>query len=155
MNWFLWNSFSNAQYIKRRTRGGRKKILFSPHEKVPCFLVCFQSGFTPLHIAAHYGNVNIANLLLDRGANVNFAASKHNITPLHVAAKWGRANMVTLLLERGAEMDAKTRVRFVFMSPKTAATKNKPIWVELFLEGSHFTALWPHSLKFVYFLSLI
>jgi ankyrin len=73
-----------------------------------------KSGFTPLHIAAHYGNVNIANLLLDRGANVNFAASKHSITPLHVAAKWGRANMVTLLLERGAEMDAKTRV-FAFL----------------------------------------
>ena len=34
----------------------------------------FQSGFTPLHIAAHYGNENIAALLLTRNANVNYAA---------------------------------------------------------------------------------
>ncbi len=33
-----------------------------------------KSGFTPLHIAAHYGNENIAALLLQRNANVNYAA---------------------------------------------------------------------------------
>lgn len=36
--------------------------------------VTSKSGFTPLHIAAHYGNENIAVLLLDRGADVNFPA---------------------------------------------------------------------------------
>uniref|UniRef100_A0A8C4PW81 Ankyrin 2b, neuronal n=1 Tax=Eptatretus burgeri TaxID=7764 RepID=A0A8C4PW81_EPTBU len=34
-----------------------------------------KSGFTPLHISAHYGNVNVATLLLNRGAAVNFAAN--------------------------------------------------------------------------------
>jgi ankyrin repeat protein len=33
-------------------------------------------------LAAHYGNLGVATLLLDRGADVNFQA-KHNITPLH------------------------------------------------------------------------
>ena len=33
-----------------------------------------QSGFTPLHIAAHYGHVNVATLLLQRGASVDYAA---------------------------------------------------------------------------------
>jgi len=33
-----------------------------------------QSGFTPLHIAAHYGNVNVSTLLLNRGAAVDFMA---------------------------------------------------------------------------------
>uniref|UniRef100_A0A3B1JA50 Uncharacterized protein n=1 Tax=Astyanax mexicanus TaxID=7994 RepID=A0A3B1JA50_ASTMX len=32
------------------------------------------SGFTPLHIAAHYGNVNVSTLLLNRGAAVDFTA---------------------------------------------------------------------------------
>lgn len=36
--------------------------------------VTSKSGFTPLHIAAHYGNENIAVLLLDKGADVNFPA---------------------------------------------------------------------------------
>ena len=34
----------------------------------------FQSGFTPLHIAAHYGNINVATLLLNRAAAVDFTA---------------------------------------------------------------------------------
>nr|XP_021333184.1 ankyrin-2 isoform X36 [Danio rerio] len=67
-----------------------------------------KSGFTPLHIAAHYGNVNVATLLLNRGAAVDFTA-RNGITPLHVASKRGNTNMVHLLLDRGAQIDAKTR----------------------------------------------
>ncbi|XP_076829668.1 ankyrin-2b isoform X16 [Brachyhypopomus gauderio] len=67
-----------------------------------------ESGFTPLHIAAHYGNVNVATLLLNRGAAVDFTA-RNGITPLHVASKRGNTNMVRLLLDRGAQIDAKTR----------------------------------------------
>ncbi|XP_026123898.1 ankyrin-2b isoform X17 [Carassius auratus] len=67
-----------------------------------------KSGFTPLHIAAHYGNVNVATLLLNRGAAVDFTA-RNGITPLHVASKRGNTNMVHLLLDRGSQIDAKTR----------------------------------------------
>ncbi|XP_034633531.1 ankyrin-3 isoform X17 [Trachemys scripta elegans] len=67
-----------------------------------------ESGFTPLHIAAHYGNINVATLLLNRSAAVDFTA-RNDITPLHVASKRGNANMVKLLLDRGAKIDAKTR----------------------------------------------
>ena len=34
----------------------------------------FQNGLTPLHIAAHYGHVDIAELLLDRGADTDARA---------------------------------------------------------------------------------
>lgn len=48
--------------------------LFSFHS-VPLYsLLSYQSGFTPLHIAAHYGNVNVSTLLLNRGAAVDFTA---------------------------------------------------------------------------------
>uniref|UniRef100_A0A3P8XKV6 Ankyrin 3a n=1 Tax=Esox lucius TaxID=8010 RepID=A0A3P8XKV6_ESOLU len=66
------------------------------------------SGFTPLHIAAHYGNINVATLLLNRGAAVDFMA-RNDITPLHVASKRGNSNMVKLLLDRGSKIDAKTK----------------------------------------------
>ncbi|XP_024140605.1 ankyrin-3 isoform X24 [Oryzias melastigma] len=67
-----------------------------------------ESGFTPLHIAAHYGNINVATLLLNRGAAVDFKA-RNDITPLHVASKRGNSNMVRLLLERGSKIDARTK----------------------------------------------
>ncbi|KAM4715927.1 uncharacterized protein FYW61_018652 isoform 6-T8 [Anableps anableps] len=67
-----------------------------------------ESGFTPLHIAAHYGNINVSTLLLNRGAAVDFKA-RNDITPLHVASKRGNTNMVRLLLERGAKIDARTK----------------------------------------------
>lgn len=44
----------------------------SSFSSLPTFLL--QSGFTPLHIAAHYGNINVATLLLNRGAAVDFKA---------------------------------------------------------------------------------
>ncbi|XP_076454790.1 uncharacterized protein LOC143289416 isoform X40 [Babylonia areolata] len=67
-----------------------------------------KSGFTPLHIASHYGNTNVSTLLIQRGADVNFKA-KNNITPLHVASRWGKSNMVQLLLDHKAVIDEKTR----------------------------------------------
>lgn len=70
--------------------------------------VTSKSAFTPLHIASHYGNDAVGNLLIQKGADVNYSA-KHNITPLHVAAKWGKVNMVQLLLEKGANIESKTR----------------------------------------------
>ncbi|CAM9733023.1 unnamed protein product [Lampetra fluviatilis] len=67
-----------------------------------------KSGFTPLHIAAHYGNVNVARLLLECGADPNYMAN-NGISPLHVAAKRGHSELVTLLLSQGGNIDARTR----------------------------------------------
>lgn len=40
-----------------------------------------QTGFTPLHIAAHYENLNVAQLLLNRGASVNFTPQVRLLGP--------------------------------------------------------------------------
>lgn len=45
--------------------------------------VTSKSGFTPLHIAAHYGNENIAVILLDKGADVNFPAKVRLVIHSH------------------------------------------------------------------------
>ncbi|XP_056156739.1 ankyrin-2b [Lampris incognitus] len=90
-----------------------------------------ESGFTPLHIAAHYGNVNVATLLLNRGAAVDFTA-RNGITPLHVASKRGNTNMVCLLLDRGSQIDAKTRDGLTPLH--CAARSGHDFAVELLLE---------------------
>jgi ankyrin repeat protein len=60
---------------------------------------------TPLHQLARKGDVETAELFIDRGANL--AARDEDIcsTPLGWAAKFGRKNMVELLLRRGAKLN--------------------------------------------------
>lgn len=57
----------------------------------------------PLHVAAAQGNVEIARLLLDAGAEVD-AGDSDLSTALHVAAVRGQLDMVNLLMERGADL---------------------------------------------------
>jgi uncharacterized protein len=64
-------------------------------------------GYTPLHLAAFFGQLEAAAVLLERGADPRAAA--HNpsrVQPLHSAAAAGHAAIVGLLLERGADPDA-------------------------------------------------
>ncbi|CDQ62474.1 unnamed protein product [Oncorhynchus mykiss] len=43
--------------------------------------VLSKTGFTPLHIAAHYENLSVAQLLINRGANVNYTPK---VSPLNL-----------------------------------------------------------------------
>ncbi|XP_052685794.1 ankyrin-2-like isoform X37 [Crassostrea angulata] len=114
-----------------------------------------KSGFTPLHIAAHYGNTNVGSLLIQRGADVNFKA-KNNITPLHVASRWGKPNMVTLLLDNHGIADERTRDGLTPLhcaarsghenvvdlliergAPKSAKTKNGLTPLHMAAQGDH------------------
>uniref|UniRef100_A0A8D1PYA4 ZU5 domain-containing protein n=1 Tax=Sus scrofa TaxID=9823 RepID=A0A8D1PYA4_PIG len=60
--------------------------------------------FTPLHIAAHYENLNVAQLLLNRGASVNFTP-QNGLSPIHMAAQGDHLDCVRLLLQYNAEID--------------------------------------------------
>lgn len=61
-----------------------------------------QHKVTPLHTAAHLGEIETVTMLLDHGADVN-AAGYEGRTPLHTAARTGHAHIVTLLLAHGAD----------------------------------------------------
>ena len=63
-------------------------------------------GKTPLFFAITYGKVEVAELLLGRGADVN-ARDRTGLTPLHVAAWWTRTDRAALLLGHGANLEAQ------------------------------------------------
>jgi hypothetical protein len=75
-------------------------------------------GPSPLHLLP---SERIAQILIDKGANVNLKTNHSNVenaTPLMVAALAGRKDMIRFLLARGADIKARdaegnTALRFV------------------------------------------
>lgn len=64
-------------------------------------------GFSALHLAAWFGQVGAAELLLARGADVEAVADNGTgLRPLHSAAAGGHTVIVHLLLDRGADIEA-------------------------------------------------
>ncbi|KAI8494515.1 positive regulation of extrinsic apoptotic signaling pathway via death domain receptors protein [Branchiostoma belcheri] len=65
-------------------------------------------GNTPLHKAASGGHVDVAELLLKAGAQVD-SRNKFEYTPLHYAAEEGHVGVAELLLKAGAQVDSRDR----------------------------------------------
>jgi uncharacterized protein len=63
-------------------------------------------GWTPLHLAAFFGRIDAARILLDAGASVH-AVSRNSLTntPLHAATAGKHSDVALLLLARGAKAD--------------------------------------------------
>jgi ankyrin repeat protein len=94
-------------------------------------------GWTPLHLAAFFGHPEVANALLDRGADVN-ARSTNSMknTPLHAAAAGGNIELVRLLLVRGADANASQEGGWTALH--SAAQSGNREMVELLLaHGAH------------------
>lgn len=69
-----------------------------------------EDGFTPLHLAAFFGQAETAATLLDRGAEIEARSTNRQlpgVTPLHSALAGRRNEVAVLLLERGADPNAK------------------------------------------------
>lgn len=64
-------------------------------------------GWTPLHLAAHFGRREAVELLLACGASVGaLSANGLRNTPLHAALAGGAKDLAALLLDRGTEPNA-------------------------------------------------
>ena len=63
-------------------------------------------GYTPLGLAVHFGHLEEARLLLERGANPNvIGGGERAMMPIHLALASGHKEIAALLIERGAEPD--------------------------------------------------
>lgn len=67
-----------------------------------------KTGWTPLHYAASKGNLQIISLLLESSAYID-ATSPNGTTPLMMAAMYGTPAAVNLLLQEGADPQLKNQ----------------------------------------------
>jgi ankyrin repeat protein len=65
-------------------------------------------GMTALHWAAETGNLQLANLLIFAGANLEAVTRVARYTPLLIAAEAAHGALVEALVEAGANVDART-----------------------------------------------
>ena len=63
--------------------------------------------YTPLHWAAYYGHLEIAEILISRGADLD-AEDPDYSTPLYLAAEEGHPKVVEFLISKGAEVNVKS-----------------------------------------------
>ena len=60
-------------------------------------------GRTFLHVAAEKGSIEVAEALLEAGADFEVLELEHGGTPLATAAREGQVEMVGFLLKKGAD----------------------------------------------------
>eukprot|EP00290_Baffinella_frigidus_P008072 CAMPEP_0180134536 /NCGR_PEP_ID=MMETSP0986-20121125/10223_1 /TAXON_ID=697907 /ORGANISM="non described non described, Strain CCMP2293" /LENGTH=634 /DNA_ID=CAMNT_0022074921 /DNA_START=39 /DNA_END=1943 /DNA_ORIENTATION=+ len=64
-------------------------------------------GYSFLHYAALEGNIEVIEMLLENGVNINYVAENHQqIQPLHWAALRGNTEVIVLLSDKGADVNA-------------------------------------------------
>ena len=111
------------EIVDAATVGDEMRLREMLEDDVTLANVYSPDGWTPRHLAAHFGHVNAARWLLDAGADVHARSTNELVNqPLHAAAA-GEASpeMLTLLLNSGAEVNARQRGGF---TPIQATAQN-------------------------------
>jgi ankyrin repeat protein len=67
-----------------------------------------EDGWTPLHLAAHYGHADTVALLLHNNAPVDIRSTNQMTnTPLHAALAGRRGDVARVLIDAGADVNAR------------------------------------------------
>jgi RNA polymerase sigma factor (sigma-70 family) len=93
----------------------------------------WQRQVTPLIAACDSGKIEVARLLLEKGADVTLVDEYPGATALHYGAWGGNADLVRMLLDRGADLTVKDRM-FDADPVGWAAENRQAHLLDLFLE---------------------
>jgi len=99
-------------------------------------LIGFMShdGWTPLHLAAFFGHVDVAEFLVEHGADMHVISKNENsVMPLHSALANRQADTATLLMERGADIEAR-QATYEYTPMHYAAANGLTLIVQRLLE---------------------
>jgi hypothetical protein len=97
LHWLIW-------LARPGSPSAAVRLLLASGARVDCR---DELGLTPLHLAAWRGRLELAALLLQKGATVNAVSKPGRITPLHCAAWAGHHQVVALLLQKGGRVDSR------------------------------------------------
>jgi uncharacterized protein len=99
-----------SQLIAQAAAAGDVETVSDLLEADPVLVHCHtRDGWTPLHLAAHFGHRQVAEALLAHGADVHArAANDLGTTPLLWAVMGQDVATVTLLLDHGADVNETT-----------------------------------------------
>jgi ankyrin repeat protein len=124
--------------IFQNCAAGRTEAALNQIDREPELLEKHSSdGWTPLHLAAFFGNAELAKGLLNRGAAIE-ARSTNSManTPLHAAAAGANLAVIELLLEHGADANARQHGGWTALHA-AAQTGNRKMAELLLAHGAH------------------
>ncbi|CEG40984.1 Ankyrin [Plasmopara halstedii] len=98
----------NEKLLIASEKGNERGVFLLLHQGIDKDRCRGLFGYSPMHHAAARGHLNILQLLLDFGWNVDIRNDAME-TPLHLASFNGHVHVAEFLLDRGAEINAQTK----------------------------------------------
>ena len=105
---FLLQFRPDLDFFEACVAGQTDKVMGEIRENGKLLQAHNTDGWTPLHLAAFFGQRELAQALLDAGAQVDARSTNAmKNTPLHAAVAGGKTDLVQLLLQCGADVNAR------------------------------------------------
>jgi ankyrin repeat protein len=102
--WAVVNTVQAQDFFKATADGDLDMVKRMLKENKALATTADKTGKTALHVAAGNNRLDIADCLLDHGADMN-AANKYGMTPLFYAAEKGHAAVAKVLVKKGADVN--------------------------------------------------
>lgn len=102
------NRIGDAPELHRAAEADRSDLVLSLLKRGADLEEKDERGWTPLNVAANFGNLGVVVTLLAAKANIEATTTRTRYTALHTAAVKGQTAVLELLLWKGADIAAVT-----------------------------------------------